>query len=607
MTTRIRHMLLLAIIGIVSLFAATAIGADHQDINFQGRLTDPGGSPVANGTYSLIFSIWDDSTGGTQWWSQMQDVQITSGLFNTVFDNPFAFLFVTDAPAPTGPFFIQTQVEGDSPMDPRIRVSSVYGSILTQRIDGDVITSPGRLEMIPNGPPVSDCTYVPIELAVDSSISRIRIRPFDFSVDCTYVPLELVADPNITRLRLQPPDPVHPVDSTAPAMSMSVDPSQAIYEIMGVEPEPFNVANIALKSDGLGTSMMLQHPGGGNSSFQSMSVDPTGFIYEAMGVEPEPFLGANVRLKSDASNTSLMMSQSDGSREPVVSMSVDPTQFIYEVMGVEPQPFNDANVMLSASAAKTSLMLTHGAMTPGDNEPRVNLGTNGAGADLWLGNTDPGGATAWPFLSTHTNAGVQMNLGFSSVAPPDDGLPASDGNLPGLMLMADASMGSLMLQGPLVGAGNVKRISMTADGTEARVGINTDAPTSALYVNGDIVATGTITEISDARLKSNIREIDDAMAIVQRLRGVKFQWRRDQEVSAELPRGERVGLLAQDVEAVLPEAVLSPEDGYKSVDYSRLTPVLIEALKEQQRQIDELKAMVDQLTKRTAMASDESR
>jgi hypothetical protein len=115
------------------------------------------------------------------------------------------------------------------------------------------------------------------------------------------------------------------------------------------------------------------------------------------------------------------------------------------------------------------------------------------------------------------------------------------------------------------------------------------------YVDGDIVATGSITEISDLRLKSNVVEIDDALEILSQIRGVQFEWRRDAEEFAGLPEGTRVGLIAQEIEKVLPEAVVSPEDGYKSVDYGRLTPVLVEAIKAQRREIRLLKDQIARL------------
>ena len=66
-----------------------------------------------------------------------------------------------------------------------------------------------------------------------------------------------------------------------------------------------------------------------------------------------------------------------------------------------------------------------------------------------------------------------------------------------------------------------------------------------------------------------------------------------------MPEGEQIGVIAQEVEKVLPQTVLTPEDGYKSVDYSRFTPILIEAIKEQQKQIDELQKMVNHLVSAT--------
>ena len=58
-----------------------------------------------------------------------------------------------------------------------------------------------------------------------------------------------------------------------------------------------------------------------------------------------------------------------------------------------------------------------------------------------------------------------------------------------------------------------------------------------------------------------------------------------------------MGVIAQEVEAVLPELVAENSEGTKSVAYQKLTAVLIEAVKEQQKQIDELKAKVDELSK----------
>jgi len=97
-----------------------------------------------------------------------------------------------------------------------------------------------------------------------------------------------------------------------------------------------------------------------------------------------------------------------------------------------------------------------------------------------------------------------------------------------------------------------------------------DTFTGTLTVAGSIVASGDITASSDIRLKNNIEVIDDAVTKVQALRGVTFDM-----------NGKRsTGVIAQELEAVLPEAVLDNEDGMKSVAYGNVVGLLIEAIKE---------------------------
>ena len=105
----------------------------------------------------------------------------------------------------------------------------------------------------------------------------------------------------------------------------------------------------------------------------------------------------------------------------------------------------------------------------------------------------------------------------------------------------------------------------------------------ALDVVGSIVATGTITSSSDLRFKKNISTIDNALDKALTLRGVYYNWRVDEFKDRKFNEAKQVGFIAQEVEKIFPELVVTDADGYKSVDYARLTAVLIEALKEQQK------------------------
>lgn len=99
-----------------------------------------------------------------------------------------------------------------------------------------------------------------------------------------------------------------------------------------------------------------------------------------------------------------------------------------------------------------------------------------------------------------------------------------------------------------------------------------------------------IVQPSDSRLKDNITPISTPVDKIKSLRGVEFDWNSGEQVGTH-----DVGLIAQDVEAVLPEAVTTQEDGYKNLAYAKVIPLLVEAMKEQQAMIDALKAEIELL------------
>ena len=99
-----------------------------------------------------------------------------------------------------------------------------------------------------------------------------------------------------------------------------------------------------------------------------------------------------------------------------------------------------------------------------------------------------------------------------------------------------------------------------------------DSFTGSISVSGSITATGDITAYSDARLKTDIETITGALDRVRKLRGVTFSRRET---------GNRgVGLIAQELALIVPEAVMTHEDGLLSVAYGNLVGVLIEAVKD---------------------------
>jgi len=125
--------------------------------------------------------------------------------------------------------------------------------------------------------------------------------------------------------------------------------------------------------------------------------------------------------------------------------------------------------------------------------------------------------------------------------------------------------------------------------SNGNVGIAMTNPSVALDVTGDIEYTGTITDVSDERFKENIVDINNPISKIQGINGVYFNMIGSDK--------RELGVIAQNVQKVLPEAVsvVDPEKGYLGVDYTSLVPVLIEAIKEQQRQIQALRQDIEQL------------
>ena len=129
---------------------------------------------------------------------------------------------------------------------------------------------------------------------------------------------------------------------------------------------------------------------------------------------------------------------------------------------------------------------------------------------------------------------------------------------------------------------------LTATGSSTSVngetGLTYDG--STLSVTGAVTASGDITAYSDSRLKENVEVIENPIEKISKIRGVTFT-RNDIENKEK----RFSGVIAQEVLEVLPEVVAQGENGYYSVAYGNMIGLLIEAIKEQQKEINELKKL----------------
>ena len=104
---------------------------------------------------------------------------------------------------------------------------------------------------------------------------------------------------------------------------------------------------------------------------------------------------------------------------------------------------------------------------------------------------------------------------------------------------------------------------------------------NSTWTGDDLTVQGDITSVSDVRTKENITTIEHGLEIVESLRGVRYNKIGNED--------KHVGVIAQEVEEVLPEVVKTDDEGMKSVDYGKMVGVLIEAIKDLKAELDELK------------------
>ncbi len=119
-------------------------------------------------------------------------------------------------------------------------------------------------------------------------------------------------------------------------------------------------------------------------------------------------------------------------------------------------------------------------------------------------------------------------------------------------------------------------------------GTNFQFQGGSLYVNGSFVS-------SDIRFKKDITPLQDSLSKVLALQGVNFKWNTLAFPEKGFSTSPQVGFIAQEVQKIIPEAVSTDGNGYEAIDYTKITAVLVEATKEQQKQISDQQAQINEL------------
>jgi hypothetical protein len=206
-----------------------------------------------------------------------------------------------------------------------------------------------------------------------------------------------------------------------------------------------------------------------------------------------------------------------------------------------------------------------------------NLATNGVIARTGAGTVAARTITASTGISVSNGDGVSGNPTITNTGVTSN-VAGTGVSVSGATGAVTISIGQAVATTSLVQFGGIA------------VGTGVTAVTDEIKAKGEITAFAT----SDARLKENVTPIADALNKLDAIRGVHFDWTAEhiEKRGGEdgyFVRKHDVGVIAQEVESVLPEAVVDRDDGYKAVRYEKLVPLLIEAIKELQAEVAALK------------------
>lgn len=221
----------------------------------------------------------------------------------------------------------------------------------------------------------------------------------------------------------------------------------------------------------------------------------------------------------------------------------------------------------------TTDLKANGGLVIESTELAVDLAASSITGTLAIGDGGTGATTL-------TDGGVLLGRGTGAITAMD--------------VLADGEM--------IVGDGTTAPVAESGATLRTSIGVGTgdDVQFNSLGVGtagsgteGEIRAINDITAFysSDKRLKDNITPITEPLSKLSQLGGYTFDWIPKEGIHSH--EGRDVGVIAQEVEEVLPEVTTTRDNGYKAVKYEKIVPLLIECIKAQQSQIDELKERLD--------------
>jgi hypothetical protein len=307
----------------------------------------------------------------------------------------------------------------------------------------------------------------------------------------------------------------------------------------------------------------------GDGQFWESKEDSTNSLLFTYGPLGEPLTNANNRLKITAQGTIISTADPNAGVETEIPTNVGGNRFIW-------YPFKGAFRAGGVALAQwNENQIGQNSFATGFNTVASGSTSTALGSHTFASGSDS--VAIGSFVQSTAQSSVTIGMGnLASVLR---------NTIPNSLMVGFLSTTPTLFVGPSPGSGS-------ATGS---VGIGTtNTQGFKLFVNGSIAATS-FSQVSDIRLKANIRSIDNALNKVLKLEGIKYEWKNGVNPDLTLPDSTQIGFSAQDVEKVLPELVTTNSEGFKAVSYQNMSAVLVEAVKEQQKTIEQQQTELEQV------------
>jgi len=288
-----------------------------------------------------------------------------------------------------------------------------------------------------------------------------------------------------------------------------------------------------------------------------LNSDETGTPSQNAGIEIERGTSTNATLVWDET-TDLWEAGLSGSEVPLVTTTGTQTLTNKTIAAGSNTISGLTNSNLSGTAGITNANLANSTISGialGSNLGTLTIGTG-------LSGTSYNGSTG----VTIANTGVTSNVAGTGVS-------------------VSAGTGAVTIS-----IGQSVATSANAQFNSLGIGMAASATAGRIDATNDIVAYSS----SDIRFKENIKPIENPLEKISKISGNTYDWKEENKIEHGY-EGNDVGVIAQEIEEVLPQLVQTRENGYKAVKYDKLVALLIEGIKEQQSQIEELRNKIEKL------------